>query len=57
MEKLMNMKDVVEGWQEMEGNEVIWVVGKACENGARGHRSRVCEKTVHLNKQMEVSCI
>ena len=28
------MNEVVEGWQEMEGNEkVVWVVGKACENG------------------------
>ena len=26
--------EVVEGWQEMEGNEkVVWVVGKVCENG------------------------
>ena len=42
MEELMIMNDVVEGWQEMEGNEkVIWVVGKACENGAHGHRLRV----------------
>ena len=26
--------EIVEGWQEMEGNEkVVWVVGKVCENG------------------------
>ena len=32
LERVMN--EVVEGWQEMEGNEkVVWVVGKACENG------------------------
>ena len=32
--------EVVEGWQEMEGNEkVVWVVGKVCENG--GMRSAI----------------
>ena len=31
-ERLMN--EVVEGWHEMEDNaKVVWVVGKACENG------------------------
>ena len=32
MERLM--KEIVEGWQEMEGKEkVVWVVDQACENG------------------------
>ena len=32
LERVMN--EVVEEWQEMEDSEkVVWVVGKACENG------------------------
>ena len=44
------MNKVVEGWKE------IWVVGKACRNGGarRAIESMYIEKTVHLNRQMEV---
>ena len=33
METERLMEETVEGWQEMEGKEVVWVVDQACENG------------------------
>ena len=41
LERVMN--EVVEGWQEKEGNEkVVWVAGKACENGGVRRPLRGC---------------